>query len=155
MAFNWSGAIDGSYKEAQANPKNWMDKNNSGSEGGANPEQPEQDVLDEKYQRQIRTEGIGARTGDQRTARTNMQATHNNLSSRQMGRKVALKGGSKNTGTLLKQIKKDDMRTTGEDRLKKRGLTRRENRLSKEYGAQNTGMNEQAATAKKRAGRGI
>ena len=152
MAFNWSGAIDGSYKEAQANPKNWMDKNNSGSEGGANPEQPEQDVLDEKYARQVRTVGVGQ---EKVGGRKNMQATHNNLSSRQMGRKVALKGGSKNTGTLLKQIKKDDMRTTGEDRLKKRGLTRRENRLSKEYGAQNTGMNEQAATAKKRAGRGI
>ena len=31
MAFDWSGAISGAYKQAQSISKNWMDRNNSGS----------------------------------------------------------------------------------------------------------------------------
>lgn len=157
MAFNWSGAIDGSYKQAQSNPKNWMDNKNSGSVGGANPEQPEQDVLDEKYQRKTGNPGgIGTAKGG---GYKNMQATHNNLSSRQMGREVGLKTKTKATGKFLNKLQADDERTGGRQgkgaALSGRAQTAREKRLSAENANQNTGTNAQAETAKKRRGRGL
>ena len=37
MAFNWSGAISGAYKQAQSQNKNWMNRGNSGPGAGGAP----------------------------------------------------------------------------------------------------------------------